>query len=305
MDFRRALLGRRPLVSIVVVSYNMEREIPRTLFTLSTPYQRGINAEDLEIILVDNGSRRSPDPGALPPRTRLLLMEDPSPSPVAAINRGLAQARGRLVGVMIDGARMASPGMVASALQASRLAPRTVISTLAFHLGPDVQRRSIQDGYCQAQEDRLLEGVDWRADGYELFRISTFAGSSAKGWFAPMTETSALFMPISLWREHGGFHPGFKSAGGGLANIDAYMRAWELPDTTLVTLLGEATFHQVHGGIATNLQPSDALRRQWLDEFVAIQGRSFKASEKPALFLGSIPAQAAYSVAQSAAFFAS
>ncbi len=35
-------------------------------------------------------------------------------------------------------------------------------------------------------------------------------------------------------------------------NHDFLLRACELPDSTLITLLSEATFHQVHGGVATN-----------------------------------------------------
>ena len=45
-----------PLISIVVIAYNMERELPRTLYTLLSPYQMGIRNPDIEIIVVDNGS---------------------------------------------------------------------------------------------------------------------------------------------------------------------------------------------------------------------------------------------------------
>ena len=50
-------VGSRPLVSIVVVSYDMERELPRTLHTLSAPYQVGLESDAVEVIVVDNGSR--------------------------------------------------------------------------------------------------------------------------------------------------------------------------------------------------------------------------------------------------------
>jgi glycosyltransferase involved in cell wall biosynthesis len=47
---------RRLLVSVVVVVFNMAREAPRTLLSLSAKYQRDIAAEDYEVLVVDNGS---------------------------------------------------------------------------------------------------------------------------------------------------------------------------------------------------------------------------------------------------------
>ena len=48
--------SERPSVSVIVVVYNMGREAPRTLFSLSAAYQRRIAAERYEVIVVDNGS---------------------------------------------------------------------------------------------------------------------------------------------------------------------------------------------------------------------------------------------------------
>ena len=45
-----------PTVSVVVVTYDMARELPRTLQSLAVPYQRDIGADDYEVIVVDNGS---------------------------------------------------------------------------------------------------------------------------------------------------------------------------------------------------------------------------------------------------------
>ncbi|MET0884236.1 MAG: glycosyltransferase family A protein, partial [Acidimicrobiales bacterium] len=53
--------GERPL-SVVVVTYDMERELPRTLRSLSADLQVGIEASDYEVIVVDNGSPRPVDP---------------------------------------------------------------------------------------------------------------------------------------------------------------------------------------------------------------------------------------------------
>ena len=47
-----------------------------------------------------------------------------------------------------------------------------------------------------------------------------------------------------------------------------WTRACELDDTELILLLGEATFHQIHGGVATNALESPW--RKFHDEYVKI-----------------------------------
>ena len=46
----------------------------------------------------------------------------------------------------------------------------------------------------------------------------------------------------------GGYDERFDQEGGGFLNMDTYIRACEMPDSELVMLLGEGTFHQLHGG---------------------------------------------------------
>ncbi len=265
-----------PRVSLVVIAYNMARELPRTLQTLSPTYQRDIGAEDYEVIVVDNGSVEPldiPQLAALCPNATVHTMTNAPPSPVSAINHGLELARGDLVGVLIDGARMASPRLVATALEASRLHARPVIGTLAFHLGPDVQARSVPKGYNQQVEDALLASVNWMADGYQLFSISALAGSSAHGWFTIPSETSALFLGRDHWRDLGGYDPAFIAPGGGLVNLDTWARACADPAARVMLLLGEATFHQVHGGIATN--SAESKWPMFHDEYVRVRGIAY------------------------------
>ena len=52
-----------PLVSLVVISHNMARELPRTLLSLVPPYQRDCRGDAIEVIVVDNGSGVPPSPG--------------------------------------------------------------------------------------------------------------------------------------------------------------------------------------------------------------------------------------------------
>lgn len=244
-----------PKLSVVVIAFNMARELPRTIRSLSPRMQRDIDPEEYEIIIVDNGSTEPFDhDGCLRLGSNISShrIAAATPSPVPAINRGLALARGSLAGVMIDGARMASPRLLATALEAARLHSRPVIGTLAYHLGTDVQMRSVARGYCQEVEDKMLAAVDWDADGYRLFDIAVFAGSSESGWFDLPSETNALFLTREHWRALGGYDPAFVSPGGGLVNLDTWSRACADPAGRVIMLLGEATFHQVHNGVATN-----------------------------------------------------
>lgn len=279
-----------PDVSIVVVVYNMAREAPRTLFSLSAAYQQNITADRYEVIVVDNGSTPPFDPHVLEGlegNFRLIRVDDAKPSPVLAINRGLAEARGRAIGVMIDGARIASPGMIALAAMAEKLADRAVILTLGFHLGSEVQMKSVVRGYDQKEEDQLLAQSGWMEDGYRLFDISVFAGSSARGWFRPISESNAIFMRRSLWDKLCGFDERFQTPGGGLVNLDTLSRAILLADAVVVTLLGEGTFHQVHGGVATNAVHSP--EELFHTEYKEIRGHAFQIPTYQSLYFGTVP----------------
>ena len=89
---------RKPALSVVVVVYNIPREAPRTLLTLSASYQRHIDADDYEVIVVDNGSKPPLDPAvieSLSGNFRLIRIDPAPPSPAHAINRGIAAAARR------------------------------------------------------------------------------------------------------------------------------------------------------------------------------------------------------------------
>jgi hypothetical protein len=291
----------KPLVSAVLVSYNMARELPRTVRSLSPAMQHGIRPGDSEIIVVDNGSKDRTDWRSLRQwggQVTVASKIKPTHSPVLAANLGIDMAEGGLIGLMIDGARMASPGLLLRAVQASRIHPRAVIATVGFHLGSEHQSVSVRKGYCQSIEDELLARSDWTVDGYRLFDISVFAGSSPRGWFYPMLESNALFMSQALWGELGGLDSRFVTSGGGLANLDLFVRACELPDVQLVVILGEGTFHQVHGGVSANAPVSRW--NEFHSEYVSIRGKPFSGPKLPALVFGSVTPKVATSIAWSA-----
>jgi glycosyltransferase involved in cell wall biosynthesis len=291
---RRLSFRRRPAVSIVVVLFNMAREAPRTLYSLSSSYQREVNGSEYEVVVVDNGSSAPVSEETVKSfgeNFRYYSYGPSSPSPVAAINFGAAQAKAEFIGLMIDGARLVTPGILRHAMMGLRMAPNPVVSTVSWHLGPDVQYRSTGNGFSREREDDLLAGIDWRANGYRLFDVSSLAGSSREGFFRPLAESNCFFMPRKTFERLGGFEERFDLPGGGLANLDMYKRACEVADAKLFILLGEGSFHQVHGGISTNAteEENNRLWHLFEKEYIDIRGKHYQRPDKRPEYIGHVP----------------
>ena len=274
----------------------MAREAPRTLWSLSAAYQRHIDPDDYEVIVVDNGSQPPFDADVLDKLSgnfRLIRMPQPHPSPAHAVNRGLAEARGSIIGMMIDGARIVTPGLLHFARHGVRLFDQAAVAALTWHLGFDMQMWALEAGYNKDREDALLASISWPQDGYRLFEIATLAGSSTDGWFLPISESNALFLRREVWRALGGIDIRFDAPGGGLVNLDTWCRAMQLPGIEQVILLGEGTFHQLHDGISTNARPQALkdLFRGWADQYQAIRGRPFENPQpkRAPTYLGTLP----------------
>lgn len=284
-----------PALSVVVVAYNMQREIVRTLYTLDTCYQRGVKRSDYEVILVDNGSREPLNFSSLVAQfsghLRTFRMEG-SVSPVAAVNAGVAKARARHVVVMVDGARMISPGMLRGFLDAFQLYSNAFVYTLGWHLGEQPQNISMVNGYNQQQEDRLLESFDWRANGYQLFSHACLALSSRFGWFTEISESNCFAIDRAHFQRLGGFDPRFQSPGGGLVNLDFFRLATSCKQLQPILLLGEGSFHQFHGGVATNVQLEQHPWKQFDAEYQFIRGAPFKKQKFAPIYFGKLTPEA-------------
>ncbi|MGP1283983.1 MAG: glycosyltransferase [Parasphingopyxis sp.] len=288
---------QKPALSIVVIFHEMRREAERTLFTLSPGYQRDVGPDDYEVIAIDNGSREPLD-GAFVAgfgrNFRHILFETSSRSPAAAVNHGIDAARGELVAAVVDGARMVSPGLVAATIGAAATRPDPFILALAWHLGPDVQNVSMLGGYDQDAEDALLASINWRGDGYALFDIATLAPSSRCGFRGGMpNECSWFAMPRDTYRRLGGFDERFQSPGGGLVNQDFLHRALAVPEIQPIVLLGEGSFHQFHGGVATNVPMAEHPMPEFRAEYARIRGRAFAPPPPPdPRYFGRMPRRA-------------
>jgi len=281
--------GTRPLLSIIVNFYNMRREAARTLFTLSAAYQRGVDASSYEVIAVDNGSDDPLSPGeveAFGPNFRLRSLPPGSPSPCAAINDAVAASRGEFVMVCIDGARMLSPGVLRQAMTALSIYPNVFVYTLGMHLGHKPQNELVEEGYDQRAEDRLLDALDWRADGYGLFSISSVAYSSRTGFLSDLSESNCFALRRDDFDALGGFDEGFRSEGGGLANLDFFNRANEVEHIRPIMLLGEATFHQFHHGVASNVPRREHPWDTMAAEYAELRGRPFASVRRQAEYFG-------------------
>jgi cephalosporin hydroxylase len=286
-------------LSVVVVFYNMAREATRTLRSLSRTYQRDIDDLSFEIIAVDNGSDpdqrlTTADVEAYGPEFRLITIENADPSPTKALNEGLAQTRGDLVAVMIDGAHVLTPGVFRRAVDASRVFAPAAVAIQQWYVGPGQQGDALQAGYDQTAEDALFKAVRWPVDGYRLFEIGHFIGD--RDWFDGMVESNCLFAPRSLLEQVGAFDDSFDMPGGGYANLELFERLVHHPDVTPASVLGEGTFHQFHGGTTTNVA-DEAVRRDRVFSYGAHfreeRGRPLQGLNKPMHYLGAMDTKAA------------
>lgn len=307
IDRIRARRRVAPGLSLVVVVYRMPEQAHRTLRSLAVPYQREVSEADYEVIVVENLSDRTLGKSAATgygSNFRYIARGETTSSPVAALNHGISEARGPMIGIMIDGARMVTPGIVRDMLRATRSFTTPVISVPGYHIGREIQQESVDSGYGPEVEAALLRSIEWPANGYRLFEIACFSGSCAGGFFRPFAESNCLAMPRSLLEELGGIDPRFDLPGGGNANLDLYRRACLHPRAELVVLPGEGSFHQFHGGVTTNVSRQSPARQAMMkaldEQYVALRGEGYRPPEKEAIYFGRIPPQAMRFVRESA-----
>ena len=248
-------MSSTPKVSVIVVAYRMSRQLENTLYTLSAGYQQGVVPEDYEVIVMENSSSDNLDPAAvdaLPDNFRYVLREETAATPVYAVNEAFALCRAPFVCLMIDGARMVSPSILSTALKAYSVTQQAIVAVPGYHLGEDEQHLVADQRDLAAEEAELLASVDWRRDGYELFRIATFSGANRNGYLQPIMECNCLFASAENFAAIGHANRDFTLPGGGSINLHMYRSLGMLPGTELFVLPGEGSFHQYHGGVTTS-----------------------------------------------------
>ncbi len=301
MSILKRLFGAKapatPKLSLILVVYKMPRQAINTLYTLSPAYQRDVAEEDYEVIVMENSSSAPMGEAAATQyagNVTYFYRQETQPTPVPAALFGAEQARGNIIGMMIDGARMASPGLVHNILGASHSSANAVVAVPGYHLGLTLQQEAVNHGYDEAEEMRLLESIAWQEDGYRLFDIACVSGSCKGGFFRPNAESNCLCMPRHIWEAVGGIDPRFTETGGGQANPDLYKRVCEHPLTDLVITPGEGTFHQFHGGVTTGTK-GDVRERHMqnhFEQYKSLRGRYYKPPTTQARLYGKVSANA-------------
>jgi cephalosporin hydroxylase len=280
-------------LSVVVVFRNMRREATRTLHSLSRAYQQGVEDLDYEVIAVENGSEHDERLGdelvsSFGPEFRYIdVGDEATPSPAWAANRGMAVSNGRAIALMIDGAHLLTPGVLRNGMLGLSAYAPAVVTTKQWYVGPGQQPEAVAHGYDREVEDRLFERIDWPLDGYRLFEIGHFIGE--RDWFDGDWESNCVFMPRRLLDQVGGMDEAFSKPGGGFVNLDLFERMAASPDVTVVAILGEGSFHQVHGGTTTNA--ADPAERSELigsyeQQYEELRGHRFRVPSEPMHYVG-------------------
>jgi hypothetical protein len=285
-----------PRISVIVIAYRMPGQLENTLHSLSPSHQQGVGVEDYEVIVMENSSsdNLAPDKvAALPENFRYQLREESSATPVYAVNEAFALCRAPFICLMIDGARMVSPGIIRTALMAYAITPQAIVVVPGYHLGSDEQHMVEGATDQLAYERELLGSTDWRADGYELFAISTFSGANRRGYLQPIMECNCLFASAGNYAAIGHANTDFQLPGGGSINLHMYRSLGMLPGTELFVTPGEGSFHQYHGGVTTSSYAErEAEIQKHRVQLHSYWPGGFHSLRRQSALLGQVPMQA-------------
>ncbi len=279
-------------MSVIVVVYKMSRQARNTLQSLAVPQQLHVDWRDYEIIVVENESEDllgEAAATAVAPNVRYFLRSNEGHSPVPALIHGLREAKGKYLGVVIDGARMVTPRVLHYAQAAFRITPHAVVSVPGYHLGQTEQHRN--PDHDENAEQQLLDHVDWLTDGYRLFEISTFfRGRHQHGYLLPLMESNCVFFSREAYEAIGGVDTRFDMPGGGMVNLDLYKRLVERREAALFVTAGEGTFHQYHGGVTTKADDQrEELLASFREQYAQIRGTHYTFAEKRPRLIGAVP----------------
>jgi hypothetical protein len=289
---RAVLAGGDPELSIIVIGYRMSRQLANTLYTLSTDYQREVSSDDYEVIVVENSSDDNIDERLLTGlggNFHFFRREESGQSPVPAVNFAFSRCRGRTIGLVIDGARMVTPRVIRYALLASRMSAGALTVVPGYLLGEQSQELNVSSGYDERAEQALLDSIDWRADGYRLFSVASLSKANRNGYLQPMMECNCLFAAAERFARIGYADARFDLRGGGAINLHIYRSLGLLPDTQLVVLPGEGSFHQYHGGVTTSeYDELAAVKASHRDQLQEVWDGEFSSLRREPMLLGAV-----------------
>jgi glycosyltransferase involved in cell wall biosynthesis len=289
-------LTTTPKVSVIVIAYRMPGQLGNTLLSLAPDYQRGVNEQDYEVIVMENSSDDNlpqEKVAALPDNFHYRLREEASATPVYAVNEAFALCRAPFICLMIDGARMVSPRIIQTALMAYAMTPDAIVAVPGYNLGSDEQHLMEDVADQLTYEQQLLASINWREDGYELFTISTFSGANRRGYLQPIMECNCIFASAKNYAAIGYANTEFQFPGGGSVNLHMYRSLGMLPATKFFVTPGEGSFHQYHGGVTTSSYAErEAAIKKHTVQLHSYWPGGFQGLRRDPALLGRMPVQA-------------
>lgn len=274
----------------------MPRQAMNTIYSLSSQHQKNVSPESYEILVMENSSENNLDQKkveSIADNIRYFYREEDSPSPAGAINHGLQEARGEMVCLMIDGARMVTPRIIEYGLLAFAADRYSAMAVPGYNVGPCEHHYNVSEGYNEDVEKQLLAEAGWQDNGYRLFDIGSIGGANLNGFFHPLMESNCLFINREIFLEIGGADMRFNLPGGGGLNHHIYRAVCIHPKTRYLFLTpGEGSFHQFHGGVSTKeYQDRDVVLKSHRDQLLEIWEGTYKGVRREPLLLGAVTSQ--------------
>jgi hypothetical protein len=283
----------KPVVSVLVTVFDMPVQAMNTLMSLQADYQFDAPEHDYEVIVVENKSSNclnGKDVEALGKNFHYFLREESGVSPAAAINFAATHAQGQYVGLVIDGARMLSPGVIKYVLAATRMYDAPLVAVPGYELKSPVSATAPQRTEWEKSQ---LTSIDWNNNGYRLFEQAQFSEGNLQGYFHPLMECSALFCQRSAFEQIGGANIEFNKPGGGSLNLHIYRSLGLISRAQLVILPGEGSFHQFHSGVTTrSYEDRERTITEFNDQLNSFWDGQYKALTREPIYLGKVCAAA-------------
>ena len=203
--------------------------------------------------------------------------------------------RGEAIALMIDGAHVLTPGVLRYGMLGLRTYEPAIVATQQWYVGPGQQPDAMHAGY-----DQRLRGPAVRA--------RSSGRSTATGCSRSATSSATATGSTGCGRATASSCPARCSSRSAASTRASRCRAAATPtststsgsarrpDVTVVTILGEGSFHQVHGGTTTNqARPRRArpsVLSSYREHFARARGRGLRGPRKPIHYVGSMPGAA-------------
>lgn len=200
-----------PAVSVVVVHYDQQAELDRTLRALA---RQDHPADRTEVIVVDDGS---PVPPRVPEGVRLLRQEDRGFRVAAARNAGAAAVTGDVL-VFLDADTAPEPAYLRTIARLPALAPDCLAVGRRRHA--DLAGAPADAPVERVGPERELPEPAWLADAYRRTRDLLDADDRSYRYVIGAVAACSR----ALFTEVGGFDEGFSAYGG--EDWEWAYRAW-------------------------------------------------------------------------------